>query len=165
MSNLRSCDLRGHLEAAMASEAIGGNMHMDTRVIMVTDVKYEVIWPLRLFGGHQGLGGHWRQYAHGYQGNQGCRFQIWGHMTSEVIWRLAWPRRPLETICTWITGYSRLPISNLRSFDLRGCLKATMASEAVRGNMHMDTRVVKVADFKSEVKWPSRSFGVIYLLG
>ena len=23
------CDLRGHLEAAMASEAVGGNMHMD----------------------------------------------------------------------------------------------------------------------------------------
>ena len=49
MSNLRSCDLRGYLEAAMASEAImaseavGGNMHMDTRVIMVADVKSEVI--------------------------------------------------------------------------------------------------------------------------
>ena len=40
-----------------------------------------------------------------------------------------------------------------------------MASEAVRGNMHMDTRVIKVPDFKSEVKWPPRSFGVIYLLG
>ena len=40
-----------------------------------------------------------------------------------------------------------------------------MASEAVRGNMHMDTRVVKVADFKSEVKWPPSSFGGIYLLG
>ena len=38
-----SCDLRGHLEAAMASEAVGGNMHMDTRVIKVADVKYEVI--------------------------------------------------------------------------------------------------------------------------
>ena len=39
------CDLRGHLEAeaAMASEAIGGNMHMDTRVIKVADVKSEVI--------------------------------------------------------------------------------------------------------------------------
>ena len=49
ISNLRSYDLRGHLEAAMASEAvmaseaIGGNMHMDTRVIMVADVKSEVI--------------------------------------------------------------------------------------------------------------------------
>ena len=49
MSNLRSYDLRGHFEAAvaseavMASEAIGGNMHMDTRVIRVADVKSEVI--------------------------------------------------------------------------------------------------------------------------
>ena len=49
ISNLRSYDLRGHLEAAMASEAvmaleaIGGNMHMDTRVIVVADVKSEVI--------------------------------------------------------------------------------------------------------------------------
>ena len=49
MSNLRSCDLRGHLEAIMASEAvmaaaaIGGNMHMDTRVIRVADFKSEVI--------------------------------------------------------------------------------------------------------------------------
>ena len=38
-----SCDLRGRLEAAMASEAFGGNMHMDTRVIKVADVKSEVI--------------------------------------------------------------------------------------------------------------------------
>ena len=42
------CDLRGHLEAAMASEAVmaleavGGNMHMDTRVIRVADFKSEV---------------------------------------------------------------------------------------------------------------------------
>ena len=36
-------------------------------------------------------------------------------------------------------------------FDLRGCLEAAMASEAlttdVRGNMNMDTRVIKVAGF------------------
>ena len=30
--------------------------------------------------------------------------------------------------------------------------EAIMASEAVGGNMHMDTRVTKVDDFKSEVK-------------
>ena len=36
-------DLRGHLEAAMASEGVGGNLHMDTRVIKVADVKSEVI--------------------------------------------------------------------------------------------------------------------------
>ena len=41
--------------------------------------------------------------------------------------------------------------------DLRGCLEATMASGAtkmaVRGNMHNDTRVIEVADFKFEVKF------------
>ena len=30
--------------------------------------------------------------------------------------------------------------------------EAIMASEAVGGNMHMDTRAIRVADFKSEVK-------------
>ena len=30
--------------------------------------------------------------------------------------------------------------------------EVTMASEAVGGNMHMDTRVIRVSDFKSEVK-------------
>ena len=49
MSFMRSYDLQSHLEAimasgvVMASEAIGGNMLMDTRVIMVADVKSEVI--------------------------------------------------------------------------------------------------------------------------
>ena len=41
--------------------------------------------------------------------------------------------------------------------DLQGCLEAAMASEAtkmaIRGNMHMDTRVIEVADFKSEVRF------------
>ena len=31
------------MEAAMASEVVGDNMHMDTRVIKVADVKSEVI--------------------------------------------------------------------------------------------------------------------------
>ena len=31
------------LGGRMTFEAIGGNMHMDTRVIVVADVKYEVI--------------------------------------------------------------------------------------------------------------------------
>ena len=30
--------------------------------------------------------------------------------------------------------------------------EAIMASEAVGGKIHMDTRVIRVADFKSEVK-------------
>ena len=40
-----------------------------------------------------------------------------------------------------------------------------MASEAIKGNMNMDTGVIKVADFKSDGKLTPRSFGVIYLLG
>ena len=50
----------------MASEAVGSNMHMDTRVIKVADFKSEVKLFLRSFGGRHGLGGHWRQYTHGY---------------------------------------------------------------------------------------------------
>ena len=42
ISNLRSNDLQGHLEADMASEAVGGNIHMDTRVINAADFKFEV---------------------------------------------------------------------------------------------------------------------------
>ena len=41
--------------------------------------------------------------------------------------------------------------------DLRGRLETAMASEATKmaviGIMHMDTRVVEVADFKYEVKF------------
>ena len=49
---------------------------------------------------------------------------------SEAVWRLPWPQRLLETICTWIPGYSRLLILNLRSYDLRGRLEAAVALEA-----------------------------------
>ena len=79
-------------------------------------------------------------------------------MTSEVLWRTTWPWRLLEAICTWIPEYSGLLILNMRSYDLHGCFEATMASEAamaleaVGGNMQTDTRVIKVADSKSEVK-------------
>ena len=61
----------------MASEAVGGNMWLKTRVIKVAYFKSEVIGPPRslegchCLGSRHGLGGHWRQYAHGYQGNQG----------------------------------------------------------------------------------------------
>jgi len=73
-------------------------------------------------------------------------------MTSEVLWRTTWPWRLLEAICTWIPEYSGLLILNMRSYDLHGCFEATMASEAVGGNMYTDTRVIQVVDFKSEVK-------------
>ena len=47
------CDLQGHLEAAVASEAtkiaVTENMHMDTRVIEVTDFKSEAKYD---FGDH-----------------------------------------------------------------------------------------------------------------
>ena len=49
-------------------------------------------------------------------------------------------------------------MSNLMSYDLGGRLEAALASEAIMaleavgGNTHMDTRVIRVADFKSEVK-------------
>ena len=68
------CDLRGRLEAAMASEAtkmaVRGNMHMDTRVVRsLSSIPRSDV-------------------------------------TSEVVWRLPWPRRPptwlLEAIFTWI---------------------------------------------------------------
>ena len=45
------CDLRGHLEAAMASGAtkmaVRGNMHMDTKVVEVTEFNSEVKCELR----------------------------------------------------------------------------------------------------------------------
>ena len=43
-------------------------------------------------------------------------------------------------------------MSNLRSYDLRGHLEAAVALDAIGGNMHIDTMVMKIADFKSEVK-------------
>ena len=43
------------------------------------------------------------------------------------------------------------------SLDLQGHLEVVMASEAtkmvIRGNMHMDTRVIKVPNFNSEVRF------------
>ena len=36
---------------------------------------------------------------------------------------------------------------------------ASEATMAVRGNMHMDTKVIKVVDFKSEVIRPPMLFG------
>ena len=47
-------------------------------------------------------------------------------------------------------------IAEVRS-DLRGCLKANMASVAtkmaLKDNKHMDTKVIEFADYKSEVKF------------
>ena len=47
--------------------------------------------------------------------------------------------------------------SNLTSDAASGCFEATMASDVTilvsRGNMHMDDRVLKVADFKFNVKF------------
>ena len=52
-----SCGLRGHFEVAMASEATKkatrGNIHMDSRVFDIADLKSEVIFSLPL--SHAGL--------------------------------------------------------------------------------------------------------------
>ena len=70
-------DLRGHLEAAMASKAtkmtVTGNMHIDARVIRVVDYKYQVKFNLLGQGGHleAALASEAvkRQHAHRCQGN------------------------------------------------------------------------------------------------
>ena len=43
------------LDPAKASEVVGDNMHIDSRVIKVADIKSVVIRPLRSFGGCHGL--------------------------------------------------------------------------------------------------------------
>ena len=44
------CDLQGRLKAATASEAtkmaVKGNIHMDTRVVEVTEFNFKVRWDL-----------------------------------------------------------------------------------------------------------------------
>ena len=61
--------------------------------------------------------------------------------------------RGQEGIVTWVIEVTEFNSEVI--CDLRGRLEAAMASEAtkmaVRGNMHMDTRVIKVPDFKSGV--------------
>ena len=58
-------------------------------------------------------------------------------------------------MATWVFEVTELDYE--ARYYLRGCLEAAMASEdtkiAVRGNMRNDTRVIKVAEFKSEVKF------------
>ena len=61
--------------------------------------------------------------------------------------------RGQEGIVTWVIEVTEFNSEVI--CDLGGRLEAAMASEAtkmaVRGNMHMDTRVIKVPDFKSGV--------------
>ena len=63
--------------------------------------------------------------------------------------------RGKKTMGTWVIEVTEFDYE-VRC-DLWGCLEAIMASEAtkmaVRGNMHNDARVIKFADFKSEVKF------------
>ena len=53
---------------------------MVTYVIEVTELNFEVISDLRgrleAAMASEAVEGSWKQYAHGYRGNQGCRFQI-----------------------------------------------------------------------------------------
>ena len=57
----------------------------------------------------------------------------------------------MDTRVVEVTGFN----SEVRC-DLRGCLEAATASEAiemaVRGNMHMNTRVDQLIEFNSEVR-------------
>ena len=53
---------------------------MVTYVIEVTELNFEVISDLRgrleAAMASEAVKGSWKQYAHGYRDNQGCRFQI-----------------------------------------------------------------------------------------
>ena len=61
----------------------------------------------------------------------------------------------------WFHRDNTLPLGLFYIYCASCCLEAAVASEAamaseatktaVRGNIHMDTRVIKVADFKPEV--------------
>ena len=61
----------------------------------------------------------------------------------------------------WTTKETRKPLKHEFKYevrcDLRGCLEVTMASEpanmVVRATMHMDFRVIEVADYKSDIKF------------
>ena len=59
------------------------------------------------------------------------------------------------SMATWVNEVTEFNYE--ARYDLCGCLEAVMASEAtkiaVRDNMHNDTRVIEIADFKSEVKF------------
>ena len=58
-------------------EAIRGQKSMVTYVIEITEFNFEVRSDrLEVTMASEAVGGSWRQYAHGYRGNQGCRFQI-----------------------------------------------------------------------------------------
>ena len=65
------------------------------------------------------------------------------------------PFRSPRDVGTWVIEVTEFNSEAI--CDLRGHLEVTMASEAtkmaVTGNMHMYTRVIEVADFKSLVKF------------
>ena len=58
-------------------------------------------------------------------------------------------------MATWVIEV--IELNSEARCDLRGRLEAAMTSEAtkmaIRGNMHMNTRVMEVSDFKSDVKF------------
>ena len=108
----------------MASEAtktaVGGNMHMDIRVIQ------------RLFISN-------------------LRFNL----TPEAIWRLSWPQKPFGGRHGH-RGYQKKSVESvfdkyrMKNKDIKKKKEATKI--AVRSNMHIDTRVMKVAGFKSDIQ-------------
>ena len=46
-----------------------------------------------------------------------------------------------------------LEVTDLKSGHLEAAMASEVTKMAVRGNMHMDTRVIEDADFKSELKF------------
>ena len=83
------------------------------------------------------------------------QWMIFGLLLLSVKIELMGPFRRPRDMGSWVIEVTEFDFE-VRC-DLRGCLEATMASEvtkmAVRGNMHNDTRVIEVADFKSKVKF------------
>ena len=64
------------------------------------------------------------------------------------------------SMATWVIKI--IEFNSVARCDLRGCLEAIMTSEAtkmaIRGNMHIDTRVIEVTNFKSELKFDLRVY-------
>ena len=66
-------------------------------------------------------------------------------MASETIWRPPWPQRlPKKSVESVCDKY------RMKNKDIKKKKEATKI--AVRSNMHIDTRVMKVAGFKSDIQ-------------
>ena len=97
------CDLRGRLEAAIASEATKmavtrSNMHMLTRVVEITELNFEVRCDLR---GHLEAAMASEATEKAVRGNMHMDTRVLrslssiprSDVTSKAIWRPPWPQR------------------------------------------------------------------------